>query len=50
MGKGCGKVKGGQHLHYAQDTAHANLLLTLLQCAGVPVQSLGNSTWTFAEV
>ncbi len=50
LGKGCGKIKGGQHLHYPQDTPHANLLLTLLQRAGVPATSLGNSTGTFAEV
>jgi hypothetical protein len=50
IGKGCGKIKGGQHLHYPQDTPHANLLLTLLQRAGVPGNSLGNSTGTFAEV
>jgi hypothetical protein len=50
LGKGGGSIKGGQHLHYPQDTPHANLLLTLLQRAKVPVQSLGNSTGTFAEV
>ena len=50
MGKGCGKIKGGQHLHFAQDTPHANLLLTLLQKAGCPVQTLGNSNGAFAEV
>ena len=50
LGKGGGRIRGGQHVHYPQDTPHANLLLTLLQRAGVPVQSLGNSTGTFAEV
>jgi hypothetical protein len=50
LGKGCGKIKGGQHLHFPQDTPHANLLLTLLQRAGVPLDKLGNSTGTFAEV
>jgi hypothetical protein len=50
LGRGCGKIKGGQHLHFAQDTPHANLLLTLLQRGGVPLQALGNSTGTFAEV
>jgi hypothetical protein len=50
LGKGGGAIKGGQHLHYPQDTPHANLLLTLLQRAGVPVQTLGNSTGPFAEV
>ena len=50
LGKGGGTIKGGQHLHYPQDTPHANLLLTLLQRANVPVQSLGDSTGAFAEV
>jgi hypothetical protein len=50
LGKGAGSIKGGQHLHYPQDTPHANLLLTLLQRAGVPIQTLGNSTGTFVEV
>lgn len=50
LGKGGGAIKGGQHLHYPQDTPHANLLLTLLQRAGVSIQTLGNSTGTFAEV
>ncbi|HTQ35460.1 MAG TPA: DUF1552 domain-containing protein [Steroidobacteraceae bacterium] len=50
FGRGYGKIKGGQHLHYPQDTPHANLLLTLLNRAGVPVEKLGDSTGTFAEV
>jgi hypothetical protein len=50
MGKGYGKIKGGQHLKYPQDTPHANLLLTLLNRAGLPIEQLGNSTGTFAEV
>jgi len=51
LGKGCGRIKGGQHLHYPQDTPHANLLLTLLDRAGINgVKSLGNSTSAFGEV
>jgi len=50
LGHGCGKIKGGQHLHYPQDTPHANLLLTLLHRGGVPVDKLGISSGTFAEV
>ena len=30
IGKG-GGVKGNQHLHYPQDTPHANILVTMLQ-------------------
>jgi hypothetical protein len=50
MGKGYGRIKGGQHLRYPQDTPHANLLLTLLNRAGVALPELGNSTGQFAEV
>jgi hypothetical protein len=50
LGLGCGRVKGGQHLHYPQDTPHANLLLTLLDRSGVRLPSLGNSTGLLTEV
>jgi hypothetical protein len=50
MGKGYGRIKGGQHLRYPQDTPHANLLLTLLNRAGVDLPALGNSSGLLAEV
>jgi hypothetical protein len=50
MGRGYGKIKGGQHLHYPQDTPHANLLLTLLQRGGIPIEKHGISTGTLTEV
>ncbi len=50
FGKAYGRIKGGQHLKYPQNTPHANLLLTLLDRAGVPVEKIGDSTGTFAEV
>jgi len=50
LGGGYGRIKGGQHLRYPQDTPHANLLLTLLNRAGVETASLGNSTAQFAEI
>jgi hypothetical protein len=50
LGKGYGKIKGGQHLKFEQDTPHANLLLTLLNKGGVPTDSLGNSTGLFAQI
>jgi hypothetical protein len=50
LGHASGRVKGGQHLHYPQDTPHANLLLTMLNRAGVPLEKFGNSTGAFAEV
>ncbi len=50
FGRACGRIKGGQHLQYPQNTPHANLLLTLLDRAGVPVESVGDSTGKLAEV
>jgi len=50
FGHAYGKIKGGQHLKYPQNTPHANLLHTLLERAGVPTEKFGDSTGTFAEV
>ena len=50
VGGGCGKIKGDQHLRYPDHTPLANLLLTLLDRAGVPVEKLGDSTGEFTEV
>lgn len=51
FGKAYGRIKGGQHLQYAADTPHANLILTLLERAQIQgVERLGNSTGIFAEV
>jgi hypothetical protein len=49
-GGGCGKLKGGQHLKYPDQTPLSNLLLTLLDRAGVPAEKIGNSTGVFSEV
>ena len=52
IGRG-GGVKGGQHLHYPQDTPHANILVTMLHRAGVPSQDIekfADSTGAFSEV
>ena len=50
VGGGCGKLKGGQHLKYTDKTPLANLLLTLLDRAGIPADKVGNSTNVFTEV
>jgi hypothetical protein len=50
FGRGHGRIRGGQHLAYPQDTPHANLMLTLLDRVGVPQESIGNSTGELAEV
>jgi hypothetical protein len=52
IGRG-GGVRGGQHLHYPQDTPHSNLLVTILDRAGVPAedfQDFADSTEPFSEV
>ena len=53
VGRGAGKVKGGQHLHYAKDTPHANLLVTILDRAGIPAEEYKNfadATGPFSEI
>jgi hypothetical protein len=50
IGGGCGTIKGGQHLRYPDRTPVSNLLVTVLNRAGVPVESLGDSTGECSEV
>jgi hypothetical protein len=50
IGHAAGSIKGNQHLHYPQDTPHANLLVTLLQRVGVAHDKLADSTGALAEV
>ena len=52
IGRG-GGLKGNQHLHYKQDTPHANILVTMLSRAGVPakdIEKFVDSTGPFTEV
>jgi hypothetical protein len=49
FGRG-GGIKGNQHLRYADHTPLANLLFTLMLRAGVPVESIGDSTAELVEV
>ncbi len=52
IGRG-GGIKGNQHLHYKQDTPHANILVTMLSRAGVPakdIEKFADSTGPFTEV
>jgi hypothetical protein len=52
IGRG-GGVKGNQHLHYPQDTPHANLLVTMLHRAGVPdadIEKFADNTGVLREV
>ena len=50
VGGGCGKLKGNQHIKYPDQTQLSNLLLTLLERAGVPEEKVGNSTGLMAEL
>jgi hypothetical protein len=50
VGKGAGRIKGGQHLVYPDRTPLANLHLTMLQRAGIEMDSFGDSTGAFAEL
>jgi hypothetical protein len=49
-GGAAGKMKGGRHLKYAENTPMANLLLTMLDKAGVRQDSVGDSTGMLAEL
>ena len=49
IGGGWGRHRGGQHLKYPDHTPLANVLLTMLQMADVPIESFGDSTGVIAE-
>jgi len=52
IGRG-GGIKGNQHLHYKQDTPHANILVTMLDRAGVPageLEKFADTTGAFSDV
>jgi len=50
LGGGCGKLKGGQHLRYPDHTPLANVLLTILDRAGVPAEKVGDSNAKMVEI
>src|SRR6186713_3019195 len=50
LGKAHGKIKGGQHLAYPQDSRFADLLLTLFDRNEMPVKSIGDSSGALSEV
>ena len=43
VGGGAGKLRGGRHIKYPGDTPMPNLLLTILDTVGVPLDKLGDS-------
>jgi hypothetical protein len=50
LGHAHGKIKGGQHLKYPQDSRHADLLQTILDRNNIPVKSIGDSGGILSEV
>jgi hypothetical protein len=50
LGRANGKIKGGQHVKYPQDSRHADLLVTLLERNEIPVKAIGDSTNGLSEV
>jgi len=49
-GGAAGRMKGGRHLKYPENTPMANLLMTILDKAGIPQASVGDSTGFLSEV
>jgi Protein of unknown function (DUF1552) len=43
-GGACGKLQGGRHLRYPDHTPIANLLLSMLDRGGMPMDKIGDST------
>jgi hypothetical protein len=44
LGGGAGTLRGGRHIAYTDKPSMANLLVTLMDKMGVPVERLGGST------
>jgi hypothetical protein len=50
LGHANGRIKGGQHLKYPQDSRFADLLVTLFDRNNIPVEKLGDSGGLFSEI
>jgi hypothetical protein len=50
LGHAHGRIKGGQHVKYPQDSRFADLLLTIFDRNNIPVQKIGDSGGTFSEI
>ncbi len=50
LGHAHGRIKGGQHLSYPQDTRFSDLLVTLFDRNDIPVESIGDSGGILSEV
>ncbi len=49
-GGAAGRMKGGRHVKYPENTPMSNLLMTILDKAGIPQESVGDSTGFLSEV
>ena len=50
LGRAHGRIKGGQHLAYPQDSRFADLLQTLFDRNNIPVEAIGDSDGILSEV
>lgn len=50
LGHAHGRIRGGQHLSYPQDTRFSDLLVTLFDRTNIPVESIGDSGGILSEV
>jgi hypothetical protein len=50
LGHANGKIKGGQHVKYPQDSRFADLLVTLFDRNNIPVEKIGDSGGTLSEI
>jgi hypothetical protein len=50
LGHAGGRIKGGQHVKYAQDSRFADLLVTLFDRNNIPVEKLGDSGGILSEI
>lgn len=50
LGHAHGRIKGGQHLHYPQDSRFSDLLVTIFDRNSIPIEKVGDSGGTLSEV
>jgi hypothetical protein len=50
LGHAHGRIKGGQHVKYPQDSRFSDLLVTLFDRNNIPVEKLGDSAGMFSEI
>jgi hypothetical protein len=50
LGNAHGRIKGGQHLKYPQDSRFADLLVTLFDRNNIPVEKIGDSGGILSEI